>query len=158
MKTTSNSGFTLIEILISLVVLSIGLLGVAGMQVVGMKNNHSAYLRTQATLLAYDYADILRTNFNLVYNSSTFDSYTTPSSVTSSAAAACTSSNCNASEMATADLNHWSKSVIDTLPSGAGVISRNGDIFTVTMTWEDDLADLDSSGTTTKTFTTSFRP
>jgi type IV pilus assembly protein PilV len=55
-------GFTLVEVLISVFVLSIGLLGLAGLQVTGLQNNHSAYLRSQATILAYDMAERMRAN------------------------------------------------------------------------------------------------
>lgn len=55
-----TSGFTLIEVLVTLVVLSVGLLGLAGLQLVGMRGNHSAYLRTRATLAAADLVDRMR--------------------------------------------------------------------------------------------------
>jgi len=48
--------------LVAMLVLAIGLLGLAGLQVVGLRNNQSAYLRAQATQLAYDMADRMRTN------------------------------------------------------------------------------------------------
>ncbi len=57
-----NEGFTLLEILVAVLVLSIGLLGIAGLQVTGLRFNHSAYARTQATLLAYELADRMRAN------------------------------------------------------------------------------------------------
>lgn len=60
--TNGSAGFTLIEILISVVVLAIGLLGMAALQMNGLRNNQSAYFRAQATQLAYDMADRMRTN------------------------------------------------------------------------------------------------
>ena len=60
MKT--NSGFTLIEVLIAMLVLAVGLLGLAGMQATGIRNNLSAYNRSLATQLAYDMADRMRSN------------------------------------------------------------------------------------------------
>ena len=68
MKQTGNSflnrshGFSMIEVLVTLLVLSIGLLGLAAMQVRSIKNTHSAYLRSQATYLAYDMLDRMRAN------------------------------------------------------------------------------------------------
>jgi type IV pilus assembly protein PilV len=53
-------GFTLIEVLIAVLVLAVGLLGLAGLQLAGMKSNHSAYLRSQATIAAYDLLDRMR--------------------------------------------------------------------------------------------------
>jgi type IV pilus assembly protein PilV len=55
-------GFTLIEALVALVVLSIGLLGVAGMQIAGLRANLSAGSRTQASYLADDIVDRMRAN------------------------------------------------------------------------------------------------
>ena len=57
-----NRGFTLLEILVALLVLSIGLLGLAGLQTFSLRNNHSAFLRSQAVVLAYDALDRLRSN------------------------------------------------------------------------------------------------
>ncbi|MBK8750832.1 MAG: prepilin-type N-terminal cleavage/methylation domain-containing protein [Candidatus Competibacteraceae bacterium] len=53
-KPSRQSGFTLLSFLITLIVLSIGLLGLAGLQVVSLRNNHTAYLRTQAITQSYD--------------------------------------------------------------------------------------------------------
>ena len=52
----------MLEVLIAIVVLSLGLLGYAGLQSVSIKNNHNAYLRSQATVLAYDILDRIRAN------------------------------------------------------------------------------------------------
>ena len=63
MKTfNKNQGFTLVEIMIAVFVLAIGLLGMAGLQMASLKNNHSAYLRTQAVEYAYDITDRMRAN------------------------------------------------------------------------------------------------
>ncbi len=55
-------GFSLLEVLIALLVLSIGLLGLAGLQTLGLKFNMQSYQRTQAALLAYDIVDRMRAN------------------------------------------------------------------------------------------------
>ncbi len=57
-----TSGYTLVEVLVAVVILSVGLLGLAGMQARGMRNSHDAYLRSQAAILAYDIADRMRAN------------------------------------------------------------------------------------------------
>ncbi len=64
MKRTPNTnrGFSLIEILVSLVVLSIGLMGLAGLQIAGLKGTNDAHYRTQASLLMMDLADRMRAN------------------------------------------------------------------------------------------------
>ena len=55
-------GFTLIEVLVTVVVISVGLLGIVALQVVSLRNNHESYLRTQATALADDIIDRIRSN------------------------------------------------------------------------------------------------
>lgn len=61
-------GVGLIEILISLLVLSIGLLGMSALQINASKQSHSLMLRTQAINLAYDIADRLRVNSTQAFN------------------------------------------------------------------------------------------
>jgi len=55
-------GFTLIEVLITLVIFSIGLLGMAGMQLRGSEGTNTAYFRSQATLIANDMAERMHAN------------------------------------------------------------------------------------------------
>jgi type IV pilus assembly protein PilV len=57
-----SRGFTLLEVLIAVLVFSLGLLGVAGLMVLSVRTNHSAYLRTQASFLAESMADRMRGN------------------------------------------------------------------------------------------------
>lgn len=56
----TESGSTLLEVLIALVVITVGLLGLLSMQVYSLKGNQSAYLRSQATSLAYELVDAMR--------------------------------------------------------------------------------------------------
>lgn len=63
-----QKGFTLIEILITVIVLSIGLLGLAGLQINGLRANMSSETRSKATLLANDIAERMRTNALGVHN------------------------------------------------------------------------------------------
>lgn len=58
----NQHGFTLLEVLVTMVVLSLGLLGYAGLQMASLKNSASAYQRSQATILAYDITDRMRAN------------------------------------------------------------------------------------------------
>jgi type IV pilus assembly protein PilV len=55
-----RNGFTLIEVLVTVIVLAIGILGLAGLQLAGMRSNFSAYQRTQAILAASDLIDRMR--------------------------------------------------------------------------------------------------
>lgn len=55
-----QAGTSLLEVLIAVVVLSVGLLGLAGLQVAGLRVNQGAMQRSQATMLAYDVLDRMR--------------------------------------------------------------------------------------------------
>jgi type IV pilus assembly protein PilV len=57
-----SRGFTMIEVMVSLIILSIGLLGLAALQGTGYRFNSTAYQRTQATMVAYDLIDRMRAN------------------------------------------------------------------------------------------------
>ncbi len=61
-QTKKNQGFTLIEVLISVLILGMGILGVLNLQTRALMDNQDAYLRTQAILLAYDMSDRIRAN------------------------------------------------------------------------------------------------
>ena len=64
----NGSGFTLLELLVTLIVLSIGLLGLGLMQTAGLGFTKTAYARTQAMMLASDIADRVRANENYAAN------------------------------------------------------------------------------------------
>ena len=67
MKRISHlNGFTLMEVLIALLIFSLGMLGLAGLMVVSVKTNHSAYLRTQASFIAQSMANRMRSNLGLI--------------------------------------------------------------------------------------------
>lgn len=70
-------GFSLIEVLIALVVLAVGLLGVAMMQMLNLRFTQSANQRTIATNLAYELIDVMRTNrlLSAQYQAITYDSF-----------------------------------------------------------------------------------
>lgn len=56
------NGFTLIEVLVSLIIVAIGLLGLAGVHIQGMQGSNGALMRTQATFITNDIATRMRVN------------------------------------------------------------------------------------------------
>jgi type IV pilus assembly protein PilV len=58
----AHRGFTLIEVLVTLLIVAIGLLGLAGLQVTGLRSNLSSEARSQASLLANDIIERMRAN------------------------------------------------------------------------------------------------
>ena len=125
-----NTGFTLIEVLIAMLVLGVGLLGLAGLQVTSLSSSQSAYNRSQATELAYDLADRMRAN---IAGKAT---YTTGTAV---AKANClTITGCSPTEMAENDLYQWNSAVAATLPNGAGTVTVAAGTYTIAITWDDN--------------------
>lgn len=118
-----NRGFTLVEALVTLLALSIGLLGVAGMQLTGLRNNMSASWRTQGTYLAYDILDRMRANRD---NRADY--------------AILVSEDPSGTTTAANDLIAWKAHLSSTLPSGNGSVTVAGadqDEITITVQWDD---------------------
>ncbi len=111
-----SKGFTLLEVLIATVILAVGLLGISGLQVTGLRSNNSALMRSQATLLAYDMSDRMRSNAVGVAASN----YNQP--VVTANANCGTTTGCSAVAMAQNDMSVWSTNITNTLPTGAGIV------------------------------------
>ena len=135
-----NAGFTLVEVLVAMVVLAIGLLGLAGLQGVTLKNNQSAYNRSQATQMAYDIVDRMRAN------QEGEASYLTASAAEPSCL---TITGCTSIEMAKNDVSEWQAAITAILPSGVGTIALVAGLYTVTINWDDNRdGDVDGDGGT----------
>jgi len=137
-----QNGFTIIEVLIAILVVSIGLLGMAGLQTAGIQQSHNTYMKTQASMLAYDMTDRMRANLQGVNagNYNNVNSKTSP--VNSEPACISSNSSCSASETAQFDVYHWTNknaqgSIGDLLTSGYGMVSNNGGVFTITVMWDE---------------------
>ncbi len=132
-RADSCCGFTLVEVLVAVVVLSIGIFGLIGLQTAALKNNQEAYLRSQATVLIYDIADKMRSNMGADYTTASAVSHATSCVSYSGAATSCT-----ATQIAERDLYEWDDSVSTILPSGSWGLSVSGGITSVTVNWDDD--------------------
>lgn len=134
-----NTGFTLIEVLIAMLVLAIGLLGLAGLQASSLRNNQSAYHRSQVTQLAYDIADRMRAN-SVDAEKFAGSKYIMVQPVIATAKANCTAvaGVCSTADMAENDLKEWNDAVTSTLPSGQGTIAQGSSIYSITISWDDN--------------------
>lgn len=145
-------GVGLIEILVTVLILGIGLLGVAGLQLKSMQYNHSAYLRSQASFLAYDMIDRMRANRDKALST---NEYKLNFSDTKPSATDCYKSDadCSASQLVAFDQAEWLTRVADALPSGDGEINyvTNGTvrIYTVGIQWRDSRVADDDDATQT---------
>ena len=134
-----NRGFTLIEVLVAVIILGVGLLGFAGLQARTLSNNLSAYNRSQATQLAYDITDRIRSNQSVAANYLSPAVSTCPNNT--DPCTACTSAilTCTPAQIAQKDLFEWNKNITAALPSGGiGTVTAVGGVYTVTISWEDD--------------------
>jgi type IV pilus assembly protein PilV len=135
LNSTDARGFTLVEVLVALVVLSIGLLGMAKMVMVSSHSNDSAYLRSQATALAYQAMDSMRANLI----AATANGYATPLGVMPAPTGNC-STYCLNTPLALSDVYGWKQHLINALPSGTGSITTSATfpvIATVVVQWDD---------------------
>jgi len=135
-NTTRQSGLGLFEVLITMALTAIGLMGLAALQVQGLMNNESAYQKSQATVLAYDIADRMRANMSSIDNYLT--SYMTLAEATAAGVQeGCqTSTGCTSAQLAQNDLLEWNAALQAALPAATGTITLAGDIYTVTVNWD----------------------
>jgi len=158
-------GFTLLEVLIAIVVLSFGLLGLAGIQAAGVRNTHSANLRTLAVHQAYDMAERMRANVDGVQAGS-YDAIgiNTPSDP------GCISSTCTPANLAIYDHFAWNSNNGNMLPSGRGTVAAiagtaaPNKAYIITVMWDEyrtGVIGTDCSGdpaTNLPCFQVTFRP
>jgi type IV pilus assembly protein PilV len=127
-KRRSASGFTMLEVLISIVVIAFGLLGVAGLQAFALKNNQSASQRSIATMLATDMIDRMKTNANGAtegYYNETSATAVAPTQVGNCLALAGCS---GPQQLAQNDLFEWKAMVAAALPNGVGIVCLDKDL------------------------------
>ena len=137
----NSKGFTLIEVMIALVVLAIGMLGLASIQAVGLQNNATAYMRTLAMQSAYNMADMIRTANGT--DGTVTATYNNVTSTLGSAPASCIQNDtslpdCSSSAMAAFDIYQWKERLADILPSGRGAVTRTTDIYEIKIMWDED--------------------
>lgn len=145
-----GQGFTLIEVLVSLVVLGIGMLGIAKLMLFSSRANDSAYLRSQATALAYEILDNMRAN----RAEAIAGSYTTAAgTAATNPGFSCVAAACAPTNLALFDVYQWKLRLNATsgllppgaLPNGQGAVTINlvapQTEVVITVSWDDSVAD-----------------
>jgi len=112
----SRGGFTLLEVLIALLIFSLGLLGMAGLLSVSVRTNHSAYVRTQVTFLAQALADRMRSN-NLGLWANSYNVGLTNAAAVTVPTTCNYPSTCSSADMATRDMAVWVNQLVAFLPA-----------------------------------------
>lgn len=121
-----QQGFSLLEVLITMLVVSFGLLGIAGIIITSLKNNQSSYARSQASLMVNDIVDRMRAN------RSSAEASPSPYNLALSAAP-------SGADIASADLTEWRAALATNLPAGTGAVAVDDATrkVTVTVQWND---------------------
>jgi type IV pilus assembly protein PilV len=123
-------GFSLVEVLIALVIMSVGMLGIAGLFVQGMQAGRTSVLRHHAVTLAGDVADRIRANprAGIAYEGAGADG-------------GCVGygNDCDEATMAAQDVFLWEQQAVDSLPSGGVAVDFDNTatppLYTINVSW-----------------------
>jgi type IV pilus assembly protein PilV len=114
----AQAGFTMVEVLVALVVLTIGLLGIAALYLTSLQAGRTAIYRTQAVTLAADLADRIRMNRTA---QATYGTLFADAEVAVPACA--TTGGCSDADLAATDLSNWKATIAQLLPNGQGQVT-----------------------------------
>jgi type IV pilus assembly protein PilV len=123
-KISRESGFTMMEVLVAVVIVSFGLLGFASMLTKAIQDNRIAYMRSQATVLAYDITERMRANRSEAITGG----YTIG-----------LGANASGNTMAALDTQDWKNTLAQILPGGDGSVNVDGNgNATIIIRWDED--------------------
>ncbi|MEL7185701.1 MAG: type IV pilus modification protein PilV [Pseudomonadota bacterium] len=131
-------GFSLVEVLIALVIMSVGMLGIAGLYVQSMQAGRTSMFRHHAVTLAGDVADRIRANptAGAAYNHAASATGTNNNCVAMS-------TDCNPAEMAANDIFVWQTQADDSLPNGTVAVAFTAaaagvpPLYQITVAWDE---------------------
>ena len=146
------AGFTLIEVLVAIVIFSIGLLGIASLQVAGLRFAGGSQHRAVATMQAQNMADRMLANLGGVEDGD----YNITGSMPTSYTTDCNGNDCSSTDLAEYDLVTWNNDNANALPSGDGVVcldstpndgdssdwacDDSGDVYAIKVEWKERIA------------------
>jgi type IV pilus assembly protein PilV len=127
-----NGGFTLVEVLIALIILSVGMLGIAGLYVHSMQAGRTSLFRHHAVTLAGDVADRIRANPRaaIAYSQAGANNNCVNGGV-----------DCTPAQMAANDIDLWDQQAADTLPNGTVTVVFDNAVlpptYEITVAWDE---------------------
>lgn len=130
----TESGSSLIEVVVALFVLAIGMLGVLSMQVKSMQFNQSAYYYSQAVYLANEILENMRSNPSIA---NTYIIALDEKSPTLGKDCGTAGVTCTLTEQRDYNLNKWRDNIEKTLVSGKSSVARVGDFYAITVQFDD---------------------
>ena len=131
-KAPGQRGFSLVEVLIALIIMSVGMLGIASLYVQSMQAGRTSLFRHNAVTLAGDVTDRIRANPVAIaaYAGGGGDNSCTDGTTT-----------CSNTQMAAHDIFLWAQQATDTLPNGAVVVTVDQTvippIYTIAINWDE---------------------
>jgi type IV pilus assembly protein PilV len=133
-----DAGFTMLEILVTLFVIAIGVLGTATLQAFALKMSHGGQMRSQAVILGLDLLERIEAN-----NPGMVAGSYAPASLPTSYAKDCTVDYCLANELATYDLVEFKNRLEAQLPAASATITLAGTgpyTYTIQINWEERIS------------------
>ena len=122
MRPPGEQGFSMIEVLVTLIIVATTLLGTAGLQVYAMKQNKGSQYRAQAIFLATDVAERIEANQSAAVDGlyALASGVVAAPAVTLIPATNCSVASCTSAQLAAFDLAMWRNQISDTFPAGSG--------------------------------------
>lgn len=144
-RKSSSSGFSLIEVMVSVLILAVGLLGVAAMQATSLKNTQSSMERSQAVIHTYAIIDSMRANVTAARANQYNVGWTCAAPA--------------ATNLVTRDIGDWINGirVSSRMSNGCGRIACAASVCTVDVRWNDSRGTGDAVALSAYTVTTVSR-
>lgn len=141
-----QNGVGLVEVLVSLFILAVGLLGVLAMQANGMKSNQKSEFSTEAYLLAADMVDRIQAHNDIDSTADDFAYHDKDTDSVLVSASECIATGCNLAQQVDFDVAEWRRELLNRLPNGRGTINAvpaSADAplqkYVVTVMWDAEL-------------------
>jgi len=127
----NQRGVSMIESLIALLVISVGLLGIAALQLTSVGLNGSALNHSQAVWIANNMADRIRAN------GGQFAAYNGKNTAEAPDNPGCMEARCSATDIVDLDTAEWAE-MISILPSGQGLVTGDASNLEIRVMWDDE--------------------
>ena len=131
----NQRGDTMIEVLVTIIIIAVGVLGTAALQVTTLKNLSSSHSASVAAIVAQDFAERMRAN-PVAALAGNYDHSVAPTTTTDCVGSPCA----DVADLAAYDIETWWAQLTAVLPSGTGSVDQIGtsNIYLLTVRWDED--------------------